>query len=211
MVSVLTVNGSAPDDRLDGSVSSAQAMARLRKGEILVENVHTGESGGSVRVQALMYSELQEIWDFIASCDSVFLYLPGVRSCELLKVEYEENSDTTTLRQRVKKSWVLPTLEYIIVVRRQPPSRIDFKLLEGDLKNMEGGWRFETLAGEPGVVVTHEIRIRPKFPVPRWLLRRSMRKDVPDMLACLRGLTNGSGQFSRDKDLRRCPKQRKKS
>ena len=80
----------------------------------------------------------------------------------------------------------------------------------GDLKSMEGGWRFQGGENEDGIVVTHEIRVRPKLPVPRWLLRRSMRKDVPDMLACLRGLTNGSGLLSREKDLGRCPRQKKK-
>ena len=74
------------------------------------------------------------------------------------------------------------------------------------MRSMEGGWRFEQLPGSDGLVVTHQIRVRPSFPVPRWLLRKSMRSDVPDMLACLRGLTDGSGGLSRDDDLKRCPK-----
>ncbi len=203
--------GSGVDDPIDGSVSGTEAMARLRNGEILVENIRTGEPGGAARVQALMHSDLQELWGYIASCDSVFKYVKGLRQCELLGVEHGLNSDTTKLRQVVKKSWVIPGIDYIIEVRRQPPNRIDFKLIEGNLKALEGGWRFNVLPDEQGIVVTHEVRVQPDFPAPRWLIRRSMRKDVPDMLACLRGLTHGSGDFPRSEDLKRCPrKQRRK-
>ena len=124
-------------------------------------------------------------------------------------MEHGQNSDTSKLRQVVKKSWVIPMIDYIIEVRRQPPYRIDFKLVEGNLKALEGGWRFNVLPDEQGIVVTHEVRVQPGFPTPRWLIRRSMRKDVPDMLACLRGLTRGSGEFSSLRDLKRCPKQKR--
>ena len=192
-------------DEIDGTVSSAEAMERLRKGEILVENTRTEKSGGSVRVQALFQGDVKKVWEYIASCDSVYLYVDGVTDCEVLKVEREPGSDTTLLRQRLKKSWLVPTMEYTISVHRRPPDRVDFKLVEGDLKEMVGGWRFLPLENEPRFIITHEIRVSPSFPSPRWLIRRSMRKDVPDMLACLRGLTDASGAFSNSKDLDRCP------
>ena len=202
---VLPAGGSGSDDPIDGTVAGTEAMARLRKGEILVQDARTGEPGGAARVQALMHGNMQELWAYIASCDSVFRYVKGLRECELLNVETGPNSDTTRIRQVVKKSWVIPRIDYVIEVRRQPPDRIDFKLIEGNLKALEGGWRFNVLPDEQGVVVTHEIRVQPDFPAPRWLIRRSMRKDIPDMLACLRGLTNGSGEFSGSRDLKRCP------
>ena len=204
---VLPTDDSASDDPIDGTVSSTEAMARLRKGEILAEDARTGEPGGAARVQTLMHSDLQELWAYISSCDSAFKYVKGMRECELLAVEHGVNSDTTRLHQVVKKSWVVPGIDYIIEVRRQPPHRIDFKLIEGNLKALEGGWRFNVLPDEQGIVVTHEVRVQPDFPAPRWLIQRSMRKDVPDMLACLRGLTDGSGDFPRSEDLKRCPKQ----
>jgi ribosome-associated toxin RatA of RatAB toxin-antitoxin module len=195
---------------ITGSVSSPGVMDQLLRGEVNVENARTDESGGTVRVQILMYSDLQKLWDYIASCERVFLYVDGLKTCELLKVEYTADTDVTTLRQSVKKSWVVPTISYTFKVRRQAYTQIDFTLVEGDLKIMEGGWRFEEMDEGEGLIVTHEIRVRPSFPVPRWLLRRSMRKDVPDMLVCLRGLTGGSGSFSESDDLSHCPKQRKR-
>lgn len=194
----------------EDSDSTDEAMERLRAGEILVENARTDESGGSVRVQALMHGNLNEFWAYIASCESVFSYVDGMRACELISVEKGEGMDTTTLSQSVKKSWIVPRIDYTMEVQRYPMEKIDFRLLEGDLKEMDGGWQFEVLPGERGIIVTHEIHVRPSFPVPRWLIRRSMRKDIPDMLACLRGLTGGSGSFPVEQDLKRCPKKKKR-
>ena len=57
-----------------------------------------------------------------------------------------------------------------------------------------------------GVVVIHEFRIQPKIPTPRWLIRRGLKKDLPDMLACIRGLAGGSISVDEaGKDLARCP------
>ncbi|MFT7564782.1 MAG: hypothetical protein ACI8ZT_002442 [Bacteroidia bacterium] len=202
---------STQGDSINSSASSEAEMGRLLKGEILVESARTEESGGSVRVQAVMHADSQLIWDFIASCDSVFLYVHGLRSCTVLSIESSPDSDTTLLHQSVKKSWIIPIIEFTVLIRRQLPDRVDFMLVEGDLKAMEGGWRFQQLDDGAGVLVTHEIQVAPKFPVPRWLIRRSMRTDVPDMIACLRGLVDGSGTSSRDSDLARCPKARKKN
>ena len=77
---------------------------------------------------------------------------------------------------------------------------------EGDLRVLEGLWRLVPLADGNGVIVVHEIRIQPKIPAPRWLVRRSLRKDLPDMLACIRGLANASADKRRiAADLKRCP------
>lgn len=191
------------DDRIDSTASDPEIHARLLKGEVIVENARTDESGGAVRVQALVESDWQTVWTFIANCDSVFRYVDGVRDCELLDTRFEDNADISRIRQTVDKGWMAPRMTYIIEVRREPPQRVDFHLLEGDLESMEGGWRF--VQSSDGLLITHEIRVKPSFPVPRWLVRRSMRKDIPDMLACLRGLVGGSMEGQEKQDTKRCP------
>jgi hypothetical protein len=55
-------------------------------------------------------------------------------------------------------------------------------------------------------IVIHEITVQPNFPAPRWLIQRSLNKDLPDMLACIRGLANASGtQAAEAADLQGCP------
>jgi hypothetical protein len=75
-------------------------------------------------------------------------------------------------------------------------------LVEGNLKAMEGSWDFIVMP--QGVVVSHEIRVQPAVPAPRFVVRRLMRKGMPEMLACIRGLAGGSvsaGQKAVDLDL----------
>jgi len=209
-IAVFSVMASTGEDPIDGSVPDVAAMERLRAGEVLLENVGTDDSGGSVRAQILVHGDAEKLWHFFASCDSTYLYVRGLRSCRVLSVKYETDSDTTLLQQSIKKSWLTPKIDYVISVRRQPPEKVDFQLVEGNLKTMDGGWRFIEIENEQGFVLTHEIRLRLSYPAPRWLIRRTMYKDVPDMMACLRGLVDGSGKLSRDSDLSRCPGPAKK-
>jgi hypothetical protein len=69
---------------------------------------------------------------------------------------------------------------------------------------MEGSWDFIDL--DKGVLVTHEIRIRPGFPVPRFLIRSVMKNTIPEMLACIRSLASGSISEARQAtDAASCP------
>jgi hypothetical protein len=56
-----------------------------------------------------------------------------------------------------------------------------------------------------GTLVEHELQIRPAAPVPRFLLRRNLERNMPDLLACVRALADGSGtEALRRSDLARC-------
>jgi hypothetical protein len=55
-------------------------------------------------------------------------------------------------------------------------------------------------------LVTLDMQVQSRFPVPRWLVQRSLSRDLPDMLQCLRALSGASGsdaQASRDREA--CP------
>ena len=75
-----------------------------------------------------------------------------------------------------------------------------------DLKILKGRWMLSPVANENSVIVVHEIRIQPKLPAPEWLVRRNLLRDLPDMMACIRGLAMASGDNDHiEGDLNRCP------
>lgn len=190
-------------EAVSGPLITAESLARLRNGEVLIQNTRTDESGGSAEVQAVIRAPVEQIWAVLASCKRAFEYVDGLKACDVLKPGMEHALVTNS----VKKSWVIPRLDYTIEFLRQPYSRIDFHKINGDLKLLEGYWQFTPLSGESGILVTHNIRVQPRIPAPRWLIRRSIRKDIPDMLACLRSLADGSGTAEQwIADNRRCPK-----
>jgi ribosome-associated toxin RatA of RatAB toxin-antitoxin module len=177
------------------------AWKQLLAGEILVESVRTDEAGGAARVKALSYGSSEALWAVIISCEDAFRFVRGMQICNVL----EDDGGHALVHQGVKQSWILPRLDFTFAAIRKPFTAIDFQLVEGDLRTMEGGWRFETLPEIDAVIVTHEIRVVPQFPAPRWLVRRSIGRDVPEMLACIRGLAGGSGSGKQqDLDLGSC-------
>ena len=177
-------------------------MARLRKGDVLVENTNLDGSGGSARVLALFSGSAHQVWEHLGDCESNLLFVDGLRDCELMQVE----ESRAVTRQSVKKYFLLPRLDYTFETARQPYDWVAIRLLSGDLKAMHGSWRFDPLAGEDAVLVTHRIHVQPKMPAPGWLVRRTLRKDVGDMVACLRAIAGASlNKWILETDRQRCP------
>lgn len=186
----------------DPGAPSPSDMTRLERSEVLVETIHEGKSGGAARVTALFHTEAATIWNIIGYCKYAYVYLKGLERCQVVKPGLQQ----TRIRHRLKRSWYTPTLDYTFDASRSAGRMGEFSLVEGNLKVLEGRWTLTELPGQRGIIVSQEIRIQPRFPTPKWLLRRSLRHDLPDMLACIRGLAGASGDASRiDTDLGRCP------
>lgn len=177
-------------------------LARLKRGEILVETAHEEKSGGAARVTSLFYTSMTEVWDVVGYCEYEFVYVRGLESCEVL----ETGPNYLKKHHRVNNNWYTPTIEFTFEAIRNSPDFGEFRLVEGNLKIMKGQWSFKNLVGGEGIIVTHEIRVRSWFPAPRWLVRRVLKKDLPDMLACVRALAGASGdEYRLANDLTRCP------
>jgi ribosome-associated toxin RatA of RatAB toxin-antitoxin module len=98
---------------------------------------------------------------------------------------------------------LVPTQDFVYESVREPYHEIRFSLVEGSLKEMEGKWKFSETP--EGVLIDYSIRVRPVFPVPGFIVSWVMRKGMPDLIACIRGLADGSGSPDRNKnDLERC-------
>jgi len=176
------------------------ALARLRAGEIIIENESSDTHGAAVSLLAFMQAPVERIWGIIISCRYVEAFVAGLKYCEVL----EERGDYALTRQVVDKGWAMPRMDFTFETRRQPYRHMDFRLTRGNLKTMQGTWDFMTYPD--GILVRHTLALQPLLPAPRWLVRRNLKKDLPDMLRCIRGLAAGSGSAQRiDDDLGQCP------
>lgn len=187
---------------LAGDDQDPARWQRLRTGDAVIEATQTDRSGGAVRVAVLMYTDPERLWALLLSCERSFEFVDGLRECESL------GGDTShkRLRNRVKTYAWLPPLDYVVEFDLHPYELIEFRQVEGDLEVLEGKWRFERLQGSEALLVTHELRVRPSFPVPHWFIRRSIAKDVPNLMLCLRALAGGSPDASRaQSDRASCP------
>jgi ribosome-associated toxin RatA of RatAB toxin-antitoxin module len=181
---------------------SAVQLELLRRGDILLETTQEDRQGGAAQVRALFRAQPRQAWDTLGDCTQNFRFVQGLKECEVL----EETETTALTRQVAKKYWLAPTLEYRFETRREPFHWIQIRLVDGDLRELQGSWRFDVLDDSEWLLVTHEIRVWPATPAPRWLVRRTLHRDLQSMLACLRFVTGASLDESlAQSDQQQCP------
>ena len=175
-------------------------LGKLLEGKVLVLDSRSEKPGGAVRVRALARVPAERVWDVIVSCSHSFHFVDGLKSCEVI----EDSGPRALVRQVTRQGWPAPTLDFTYESLRNPYSTIRFSVVEGNLEAMEGEWQFTDTAN--GLLLDYKIRIKPAWAVPDFLVSRSLRKSSPDMVACVRGLSGGSGSAELESDdLGRCP------
>ena len=178
-----------------------EKLARLKNGEVILETIDTGKPGGAARVTALFLADMEKIWGVIGYCEYGYIYIRGLEYCEML----QGDGRYMTMHHRLRHSWYAPMLDFVFEARRETNEYGDARLLSGNVKMLEAYWQLTPLEDGSGVVVVHEFRIQPKIPTPKWLIRHGLKNDLPDMLACIRGLARASTKPQQvDKDLDRC-------
>lgn len=181
---------------------SPEELARLERGEILLQTIHDEKPGGAARVTALLHTSNDEVWNILGYCKYEMIYVKGLKFCEML----DGDQYKMTVQHRLRNSWYAPTLDFVFSASRDSSGTGKATLVSGDLKVFEGQWDLYPMESESGVIAVHEIRIQSRFPAPKWLIRHTLQKDLPDMMACIRGLAAASGTNRHiQRDLKRCP------
>jgi ribosome-associated toxin RatA of RatAB toxin-antitoxin module len=173
---------------------------RLLAGEIIARETSSDQAGAAGRMQLLVRAPARAVWEVIVSCELAFAFVDGLQECEVL----EDRGARALVHQVVKQSWLIPTYDFVFESLRHHYEQIDVRLLEGNLKALDGHWSFHESAD--GTIIDYRIRIQPSLPAPRFIVRRNINKGMPNMLACIRGLAGGSGSPALEQqDLGRCP------
>lgn len=182
------------------SLPNSEMMSQLRSGKILQEYTRMNESGGAVQAKILIHTKVEDIWAILQGCGKAFVFVDGMEQCEIL----EKTDDYALIHQVVDTGLFAPQLDYSYESRNQAYSQMEFNLKDGNLRVLQGGWEFVDV--DEGVLATYNMRVRLGFPLPRFLVRMSLRRMIPDMLACIRGLVDGSGSAEqKKKDMEQCP------
>jgi len=184
----------------NGAEPSPDQLNRLLAGEVVSHAVESGKAGSSARMQILAHAPAEAIWNVIISCEKAFVFVDGLEVCEVL----EDSGDRALVHQVVKRGWPIPTQDFVFESLRNHYREIGFQLVEGNLKSLEGSWRFDETA--EGTLVDYRISLQPAIVAPKFIVRRSIEKGMPDLLACIRGLAGGSlSEEQAREDLQRCP------
>lgn len=174
---------------LAGSASGwdAEQQAELADGQVVVETLAL-KRGEPARVKAAIQipADPETVWSVMVDCAAAPEYVPNMKSCKVL----EKHDNYELIEHRVKISFLLPGVTYVFRADYRPHAEIEFNRVSGGLRHLSGTWKLTT-AG-PGVTqVDYVVSLRPGFPVPRWLVRRSLKKDLPNVLRALRARVAG--------------------
>ena len=170
--------------RADIAIGSAEE-ARLAAGDVLVD-VHTDDAQDAAAVSAVadITAAPQAVWAVMTDCDRAPHFVPDLVSCRVLE---RDPSGAWDVREHIIDwTWLLPNIRNVFRSDYEPPHRLRFKRVDGDLRLSEGEWRLEPLNGGSATRVYYSALLSPNSWIPASLALSSVRNDVPKIMRALR-------------------------
>ncbi|MGD8676748.1 MAG: SRPBCC family protein [Desulfobacterales bacterium] len=162
---------------------SESQLLQLKSGAVLVAVQQADEpSKGMVEATILIDAPAESIWQIMVNCHEIPTFVPGLKACQVLMA----GENWEIIRHEVKWMWLLPRLSYVFRAIYQPNRQIDFVKIEGDLREMKGTWRLTPLNETGQTIVRYSVYLDPGFFVPQWIVRQSLKADLPAILTALR-------------------------
>lgn len=140
-------------------------------------------SSGLIRGSVEIAATPEDVWKVLVDCDLAPRMVRSLKSCRILERDPAGRWD---VREHISRPGMLPTVRSVFRSDYDPPQRIRFYRVGGELKVLEGEWRLVPLDGGARTRVLYENRASTPFAVPAPMARMVLRKDVPDALAALR-------------------------
>jgi len=121
------------------------------------------------------------MWQVLTDYENLPKIVPGMLESRLLGQQDGE----VLLRQAARVADAVDlSAEVTLAVREEPPDRILFRCVSGDLKRMDGMWRLNNSTGN-GMLVVYEVVVQPTVWVPCWIVKRRLHEEGPKQLHAL--------------------------
>jgi hypothetical protein len=142
-----------------------------------------------VRIAAEVNAAPTAIWEILTACEIAPEYVPNVVSCK--KVEELDGGRADLFVQTIKPIFFLPTFEHVFRLDYTPYTRIDVHRVSGPIEHMEGSWWL--LPQDNGrILLVYQVAVDPGLPIPRFLVRATMKRDLPKIMMAVRERAEGA-------------------
>ncbi len=181
LVALATLAGAQAAAQPDLSWIDRDAVA---SGEIIV-NTDRGDRPLTVlvRIAAEIDAPAAAIWKILTACEIAPEYVPNVVSCK--KLEELDGGRADLFVQTIKPIFFLPTFEHVFRLDYTPYTRIDVHRVSGPIAHMEGSWWL--VPQESGsILLVYDVAVDPGLPIPRFLVRATMKRDLPKIVEAVR-------------------------
>lgn len=145
------------------------------------------DSGGADgRVEAVIdiAAPRARVWSVMLDCARAPSFMPALKSCTVLSSDPNGASDVR--EHRTSWSELFPDMRSVFRSDYIKETSIRFTRVDGDLKFLEGDWRLEPLENGKRTRLHYRARIGIAWPVPSFLIRNALERDVPLFLETLR-------------------------
>jgi uncharacterized membrane protein len=158
-------------------------LSALEKGETIVRvQESSGRRKATVEATILIDAPADRVWRVMTDCEAAPAFVPGLMACQVL----ETGHNWEIIRHETEWMWFLPRVTYVFLAVYQEHRQIDFKRIRGDLREMRGSWRLLTRNRGKHTIVRYRVYLDPGFYVPQWIVRLSLKRNLPAVLAALR-------------------------
>lgn len=125
----------------------------------------------------------ESVWNVLTACEVSPEYVPNIVSCRSL--EKLDGGRAELFVQTVKAVFFLPTFEHVFRLDYEPYRRIDVTRVSGPIERLDGVWWLIPEDHEHTLLV-YEQALDPGMPVPRFMVRATLRRDLPRVLEAVR-------------------------
>jgi hypothetical protein len=136
-----------------------------------------------VKIAAEVDAPIPAIWDILTRCEIAPEYVPNVVSCR--RLERLDGGRADLFLQEIKPIFFLPTFDHVFRLDYTPYTRIDVQRVSGPIEHMQGSWWL--LPRDNGrVLLIYELALDPGLPIPRFLVRATLKRDLPKIMRAVR-------------------------
>jgi hypothetical protein len=157
--------------------------ALLDRGEIQVHPDQIEHGVVHMRFAVKVSAPVPALWDVLKDCPRSAEYTPNIVSCRSLEILDDGRAELFT--QTIKIAFFVPAFEHVFRLSYDPYTHIGVHRVSGPIDVLDGNWWLVPQA-DGSVLLVNELAINIGLPVPRFLVRATMRREVPKMLAGIR-------------------------
>ena len=171
------------------SLTPAQRDA-LQRGEVLVDaRPDAGAQGGEVHAAIQITASPARVFAVMTDCEAALRFVPHLRECVVLERDPQGRSEV--IAHVSDLGWYMPASRYTFRATYDPPRTVEFAHVAGDFRENSGRWDLLPQPGGGATLVTYRVRVVPRAPVPEWVVRVALRRELPRLLEALRKYAEG--------------------
>jgi ribosome-associated toxin RatA of RatAB toxin-antitoxin module len=155
--------------------------SRLERGEVVTELTDGPGGRRDARARALIAAPPEKVWEGITDYARYKEFMPFTTVSDVRRRE----GDTVWFYTEL--SFPLKTINYEIKLKLDKPRwRVDWTLVDGNIKSNEGSWQLEPHADGKETYAVYTVFVAAGFAIPGFVMSKLTQGSLPELLKVVR-------------------------